>query len=187
LAGALSNAMIYLGGPPGVGKYTVGSHLAKWMPAKLVDNHHWLNPLFSLVEQDGKTPLPLAVWNLAAQVRKAIFETMATLSPSDWNFVVTHAATGIPRDYEIAGEIREAARLRKARLLTVRLTCSADELAARVVSPDRRLRMKETDAEAARRNATKSPFDPAHENSMMIDTTGLSAVEVARLIMQRMM
>jgi hypothetical protein len=176
--------MIYLVGPPGVGKYTVGSHLAKAMPAKLVDNHHWLNPLFSLVEQDGKTPLPLAVWDLAAQVRKAVFETMATLSPSDWNFVVTHAATGIPRDYEIAGEIREAARLRKARLLTVRLTCSADELAARVISPDRRLRMKETDPDAARLNALKPLFNPGHEGMMTIDTTEIPTEEVASRIMQ---
>jgi shikimate kinase len=179
--------MIYLVGPPGVGKYTVGSHLAKEMPAKLVDNHHWLNPLFSLVEQDGKTPLPNEIWEQVAQIRRAVFRTVATLSPLNWNFVLTHAATGSALDHEIAAEILETARSRQAHLLTVRLTCSADELAARVVSPERRLRMKETDTEAARRNATKSPFDPAHENSIMIDTTDLSAVEVAILIMQRVM
>jgi shikimate kinase len=181
-----SNVMIYLIGPPGVGKYTVGLRLSEILPAKLVDNHHWLNPVFSLIKQDGKTPLPRGVWEQVAQVRKAVFRTMATLSPNDWNFVLTHASTGSALDHEIAGDILEAACLRKADLLTVRLTCSADQLAARVVSPDRRLRMKETNPDAARLNAIKPLFDPGQANTITINTTGLSAEETAARIIQRL-
>jgi hypothetical protein len=186
MAGAFSNVMVYLIGPPGVGKYTIGLHLAERLPARLVDNHHWLNPLFSLIRQDGKTPLPPEIWEQVAQVRKAVLKTMAILSPSDWSFVLTHAATGTPRDQEIAGDILETARLRKAHLLTVLLACSGDELAARVVSPDRRLRMKEIDPDTARLNALRPLFDPGHENTMTIDTTGISAEDVASQIMQRL-
>ena len=176
--------MIYLVGPPGVGKYTVGSLLAEQLPAKLVDNHYWLNPIFGLIRQDGRTPLPNEVWNHAAQVRRAVLGTIATLSPSDWNFVLTHAAAGSALDHEIASEVLETARLRKARLLVVRLACAPEELAARVVSPERRLRMKETDPEEARRNAARPLFDPGHRDTMTIDTTGLAAPDIAARIMQ---
>jgi shikimate kinase len=184
MADAMSNLMIYLVGPPGVGKYTIGSLVAERLTAKLVDNHHWLNPLFSLIEQDGRTPLPQGIWVQVAQVRRAVFKTMATLSPPDWNFVLTHAATDGAMDDEIAGDVLETARLRNAHLLVVRLTCSPDELARRVVSPERRLRMKETDPEAARQNATLPLFDPGHEQTVTIDTTGLAASETAARIVQ---
>lgn len=182
--GDISNTMIYLVGPPGVGKYTVGSVVASLMPARLVDNHHWLNPLFSLVEQDGRTPLPAAIWTQVAQVRRAIFRTMAEASPKEWNFVLTHAAIGDAMDGEIARDILETARLRNARLLVVRLTCSPDELAKRVAMPERRLRMKETDPDAALQNAERPLFDPGCEIMLTLDTTKLEPADVAARIME---
>jgi hypothetical protein len=127
---------------PGVGKYTVASVLAARMPAKLVDNHYWLNPIFGLIQQDGFTPLPREVWNLVQQSRNVVLETIATLSPRDWNFVLTHGFEGTSRDYEMANEIFEVAGRRSADILVVRLTCSVDELTKRVVTPERRNRFK---------------------------------------------
>ncbi len=181
---ALSNVMIYFVGPPGVGKYTIGKILAERFPAKLVDNHHWLNPLFDLIAQDGKAPLPDGIWVQAAHVRRAVLKTIAEISPRGWNFILTHAATGDATDREIASEILEAARLRNARLLTVRLMCSPDELAKRVVTPERRLRMKETDPEAARQNAMRPLFDPGCEAPLNLDTTGREPAEVAAQIIE---
>jgi predicted kinase len=187
---ALSNTIIYLVGPHGVGKYTIGAALADALPAKLVDNHHWLNPLFSLIHQDGRTPLPAGIWEHVAQVRKVVLETIATLSPQDWNFVFTHAVTGDAADEEydreIAREVLDTAHRRGANLLVVRLGCAPDELATRVISPERRLRMKEVDPEAARRNAVRPLFNPNHRNTMTIDTTNLSALEVAAQIVQKL-
>ncbi len=45
----MNNQFVYIVGPPGVGKYTVASVLAARMPAKLVDNHYSLNPIFGLI------------------------------------------------------------------------------------------------------------------------------------------
>jgi len=94
----LKNQCVYIVGPPGVGKYTVGSALAVQMPAKLVDNHYWLNPIFGLIQQDGITPLPKEVWVQVNQLRAVVLETIATLSPSEWSFVFTHAFVNNPRD-----------------------------------------------------------------------------------------
>jgi Holliday junction resolvasome RuvABC ATP-dependent DNA helicase subunit len=56
MATNMTNQFVYIVGPPGVGKYTVASTLAARMPAKLVDNHYWSNPIFGLIQQDGITP-----------------------------------------------------------------------------------------------------------------------------------
>ncbi len=91
----------------------------------MVHNHLWLNPVFSLIEQDGITPLPDAVWTLTAQIRRAVFETVRTLTPISWNLVFTHAAVGESEvDREVADEILGIADSRHARLIVIQMTCS---------------------------------------------------------------
>jgi len=180
----MKNQFVYIVGPPGVGKYTVGSALAVHMPAKLVDNHYWLNPIFGLIQQDGITPLPKEVWVQVNQLRAVVLETIATLSPSEWNFVFTHAFVNNPRDYGIARDIFAAAERRSAAILVVRLTCTADELARRVVVPERRARFKEVDAEAARRNASLPLFDSGDRKTLTIDTSALTAEATVERILQ---
>jgi hypothetical protein len=180
----MKNVFVYLVGPPGVGKFTVGKVLAERLPAVLVDNHTWLNPVFRLIAQDGVTSLPAAVWSLADRVRSAVLETMATVSPRDWNFIVTHGATGHPDDSDIARKLLAVGEHREARILVARLTCAPEPLADRVAQPERRDRMKDADTEAARRNALLPPFDPGHPNMITIDTSTLTAMAVADRIVR---
>lgn len=167
------NVVINLIGPPGIGKATVGRLLAKVLPARLVDNHYWLNPVLGLIEQDGVTQLPEQFWSLAARSRRVVLETIIELSPASWSFVFTHAAVGhgTSGDHEIARDIKDAAKARKALLLVVQLTSSPEELARRVVSPERHVQMKEVDPGAARLNAVQAPFDPGVDNTIRVDTT----------------
>ncbi|MBI1777279.1 MAG: hypothetical protein HYR63_18225 [Proteobacteria bacterium] len=183
----MTNLFVYLIGPPGVGKYTIGKILAERLPAKLVDNHHWNNPIFALLEQDGMTPLPQAAWDRTHLVRTAVLETIATLSPKHWNFVFTHAAaTTDPIDRIIAGQILSAAVRRSAGVLAVRLGCAPDELARRVAMPERALRLKERDPVAARRNAAVPLFDPGCPDMITLDTTALPPEAVAAEILERL-
>jgi adenylate kinase family enzyme len=182
----MNNQFVYIIGPPGVGKYTVASVLAARMPAKLVDNHYWLNPIFGLIQQDGVTPLPKEVWNLVQQSRNAVLETIATLSPRDWNFVLTHGFEGTSRDYEMANEIFEVAGRRSADILVVRLTCSIAELTMRIVAPERRNRLKDVDPESAHRNGALPLFDAGFHRAITIETSSLSAEATAENILSEL-
>lgn len=178
----MKNAVFYLIGPPGVGKHTVGTIIAARTGAKLVDNHYAINPIFALIEQDGRTPLPAAIWLQVGKVRSAVLETIATFSPPDWSFVFTHAASDDPSDAGTCREILSAAERRGARVIVARLHCAPDELARRVTSPERRSMMKEMDAKAARANAVAPVFDPGHPGVIDIDTTAKTPSEVADIV-----
>lgn len=180
----LTNQVIYIVGPPGVGKYTVASELAIQISAQLVDNHYCLNPIFSLIQQDGITPLSDEVWRRVKQIREAVMKTIATLSPPDWNFVFTHAFTGTPQDYEMAEQIFAVADRRSADILVVRLTCSPEELVKRVTMPQRQLRFKEVDPESALRNATLPLIDVCSRKTITIDTSSLNPSATVEQILQ---
>ena len=181
----INNTVIYLVGPPGVGKMTIGRILSSVLGARLVHNHLWLNPVLSLIEPDGKTALPEEVWPLVAQVRHAVFETATTLLPTSQNLVFTHAAvTESELNETIAQDIIGVARKREARLLVAQLTCSPEILAARVLSPERRLMLKEIDTQAARVNANFPPFNVKHPSKFHLNTTNLEAQDSAREILK---
>ncbi|HUL07062.1 MAG TPA: hypothetical protein VLV76_12060 [Candidatus Acidoferrum sp.] len=65
-----------------------------------------------------------------------------------------------------------------------RLHCAPDELARRVLSPERRLRMKEMAADAARMNAVAPPFDPGVPDIVNIETTARTAEQVADIVIE---
>lgn len=183
--GAISNTVIYLVGAAGVGKMTIGKHLAHALNAPLIHNHLWLNPIFGVIDQDGLTPLPAEVWPLTAQVRGAVFQAASSLAPPSWNLIFTHAAVGQSKaDDNIANEIIAVARARNARLAVVQLTCSAAVLAERIATPSRRDFMKETDTVAALINAGLPSFAPKAGTIFKLETTGLSAEAAAQEIIR---
>jgi hypothetical protein len=182
----MNNVIVYLIGPPGVGKYSTGKLLAERMPAKLLDNHYWCNPIFEIIEADGRTPLPPAVWDRTNAVLTAVLETVATLAPPDRNYVFTHAIWddgGHPLDFMIAGQILSVAERRKARALVVRLSCRATELSARIAAEERAKRLKTGDVSQAERLATLEPLNLNHDWIVDLDTTELRPEGVADFVM----
>jgi predicted kinase len=179
--GAMKNVIVYLVGPPGVGKYTVGKLVAERLPAKLLDNHFWSNPIFEVVEPDGR-PLPAGVWDRTNDVLSAVLETVALFGPAGRNYVFTHAvsdAGGHPLDWIIAGRILWVAERRQANLLVVRLACGERQLRERISREERRQRFKTTDAGQAQALASLAPFPINHDWVLDLDTSGLSVAEAA--------
>lgn len=177
----MKNVMVYLVGPPGVGKYTVGKLVAERIQAKLLDNHFWSNPIFEVVEPDGR-PFPAGVWDRANDVRSAVLETVALFGPVDRNYVFTHAVSdpgGHPIDWVIAGQLLWVAERRQARLLVVRLSCGEKQLRERISSETRRQRFKMTDAAKAESLASLGLFPINHDWILDLETSGLSAADTA--------
>lgn len=177
----MKNVIVYLVGPPGVGKYTVGKLVAERLSAKLLDNHYWSNPIFEIVEPDGGA-LPTGVWDRTNDVLSAVLETVARFGPAERNYVFTHAVSdpgGHPLDWIIAGQLLWVAERRGASLLVVRLSCGEDQLRERISREERRGRFKTTDAGQARALAALGPFPVGHEWILDLDTSRLSPADTA--------
>lgn len=177
----MENVIVYLVGPPGVGKYTVGKLVAERLSAKLLDNHFWSNPILEVVEPDGSA-LPAGVWDRTDDVLSAVLETVARFGPVGRSYVFTHAVSdpgGHPVDWVIAGRILGVAERRRASLLVVRLACGEAQLAERISREERRQRFKTTDAGTAHALALLEPFPINHDWVLDLDTSGLSAAETA--------
>lgn len=182
---ALANTFIYLMGVAGAGKLTVSKAIAAKTGARLVDNHLINNPIFSVICQDGVTKLPRAVWDRTFAIRVAVLETIATLSPREWSFVFTHEAYGESYDIAVYQLTREAAEVRKAAFLPVRLVCDPDEIARRVVNPERRALMKSANAEQSRaRAAANATYDPGTPDVLTLNNTALSPEAAADAIIR---
>lgn len=178
----LKNTVIYLFGSPATGKYTIGKILAAAAGAKLVDNHYINNPIFGLIELDGKTPLPQRVWDNADKVRDAVFDTIAYLSPPDYSFILTNVLfDDNPEDHEILKYVIDLAAMRKAHFVPVRLLCSVEAMKSRIVTEDRKHRMKQTcPHDATTLYQTRTVLNSNHPNLIELDTSRYSAEEAAK-------
>ena len=135
-----------LAGLPGTGKHTIGSaltdRLALTREVRLVDNHYVANPILGLVQQDGVSSLPREVWTRVDEVRAAVLETIARLSPPAWSFVFTADVAEDDESYAFVEHLASVAAARGTELVVIRLVCELAELRSRIVSPARRLCMK---------------------------------------------
>jgi hypothetical protein len=122
----------------------------------VIDNHFTANVIFGVMEMDGMRPIPDEVWDRVEEVREAVFRTIETLSPPEWSFVFTNVLTeGHERDAAAVVRLAQLASATQRRYVPVRLHCDVDELTTRIVSEDRKRRLKWIDPEGVRRFATE--------------------------------
>ncbi|HKC62728.1 MAG TPA: hypothetical protein VKB86_03780 [Pyrinomonadaceae bacterium] len=173
MATGLENTIILLMGFAGTGKYTIGRALSARTGAKLIDNHLINNSIFTAVNADGVRPLPAEVWDKVKQIRRIVYDTIRELSPPDMSFIFTsELRQNNPADYVAFAELRKLANARGSLFVPIRLVCDVEELCRRIVSPDRRERLKSIDPEQARKRAMEdSVLTPRHSNLLTIDVT----------------
>jgi hypothetical protein len=181
----LRNLFVYLVGFGGTGKLTIARALAPVIGAKIVDNHWINNPIFGLIDPDGVTPLPPAVWVQVGKVHDAVMETIATLAKPETSFVFTHEGVAGNADDQAKLEIiRSVAARRGARFVPVRLLCEEAELVRRIQSPERAAMHKGiSPAYAIKRSRHYVVLDPKSPDTLSLDVTRLRPEEsVAAII-----
>ena len=185
----IENTIIFLIGYPGVGKYSIALELCQRTGARLIDNHLINNPIFTVVDLGGSTPVPVrpATWEKIALVRRAVFEAVAEIGPPGVSYVFTNVLLDEPGDAAIYREVLSIATARDAAFLPVVLTCGPDEHLRRMTNPARRERMKWTDGEGLRDMVANRPLLPVeHPNLVELDTTNLTAEAAADALVARL-
>jgi hypothetical protein len=181
--------MFLLTGFRGTGKLTVARALATALDpsgdtVRVVDNHWINNPVFGLVEQDGTTPLPAAVWERVGEIAGAVVRTVEELTPRSWHLIFTAYLDG-ESDTGWVPRLERAAAAREAPLIPVRLLCDPEENTRRIVAPGRRARMKSIDPEEPLRPAAQGPpYDPGHPHTLTRDIATLRPEAAADRILE---
>ena len=181
----LDNTFIVLIAFAGTGKYTIGRALAERTGARLIDNHLINNPIFKVVNADGVSPLPQAVWDKVSKIRRLVYEAIREISPPGLSFIFTLELRESDLNAHRAFlDLQELATARESLLVPVRLLCDVEELCRRVSDPARMHQLKEISAELARKKMSKhTVLNPQHENTRIIDVTAKSPSESADAIL----
>lgn len=192
--GVVEPAIFLLLGYPGTGKYTVAQALAAQLTesgvvTKIIDNHHINNPIFAVLNTDGITPLPDAVWDHVRQVRQAVLGAIEECAPPDFAFIFTNYihAQEFAADPDVAAYLQRLERLaerRHTRLNVVSLTCELEELCQRIVRSDRAERLKSISADWLRAESERHAiYAPAGPNALTLDITRMPPAVAAQRIL----
>ena len=182
------STIIYLLGYPGTGKYTIGKEICRLNSRfKLVDNHLIINPIFSIINVDGVTPLPYNVWENVGKIWDAVLDTLINVSPPDFSFVLTNALFDSEGDRAWFEKIQAMATARRAKFVPVVLRVSIEEHQKRIGQPDRKLRMKEIDPKSPQRYALlDNLYVPDHPNLLTLDVSDIPPEQSAQIILDYM-
>lgn len=185
-AGTVMRVFVLLMGFPGIGKLTIANELRSLVPAKVIDNHWFNNPIFRLLDDDGMTPLPNGISEYTAKIRQVVLDAIVAYSSPSESFVFTQALVeGNKGSLHTFQQISDAAQQCAAPLIPVRLLCDEDELARRVSTPARRERLKSIDEQASRQRSRRAQvFNPQHPFAAELDVTSKSAKASAAAIQE---
>ena len=182
-----ATCVVFMLGYPGMGKRTVGGHLAKLIDGVLVDNALINRPVLELFRWDGVEPLPSGVWDFVAPIRKAVLRTIEELAPPSNSYVFTNVVEETSTAVDEYDVLRSLARRRGSLFLSVLLTCDLDIQVSRINNPDRVALRKGSDPEGYRAYTLATTlYQPPPAEVIHVDTSETPPAENARIILNEL-
>ena len=185
---ALKNTFIYLIGFPATGKYTIAKELVRQdSNIKLVDNHLINNPVFSMLNLDGKTKIHSDIWGYIERIWDIVGEVITHHTDEENSFVFTNVLMQDVKEDKIQFQrIKNIAKRKDGKFVPVLFTCSQDELLKRVGNADRKARHKMLDAEGLLAYTKDNTLiDIEHENLIELDTSHTPPNQIAQIILDK--
>lgn len=170
---------LYLIGFAGTGKYTIAKELGKF-GYKVVDNHLLNNPIFSLLDLDGVTPIPENAWEAIRKIREAVLNFIVQDRTS--HYVFTNQLLEEEYDHTIYKQVKNAAEQRGSLFIPIKIKVSHDEHNKRIGNLERKERFKETTI--AHDRVKKGMIKISHLNLLELDASHLSAPQSASVILE---
>jgi predicted Zn-ribbon and HTH transcriptional regulator len=186
--GRFPPSIVYLIGPPAVGRFTVAKAIANLNDAAVVDNQLINIPIFSLLTESPDAEVTKGMWREIDSVRDAVFRMIEEVAPRSVSYVLTNALEDEPESYVLYDRVKRIAASRGSHFLPVVMTCEIEEELRRVQDPSRTERMKIDNIERARRYIENTPFFiPRDDEVLTIDTASLEPDHAAQLILTELM
>ncbi|THF89053.1 hypothetical protein E7T09_05295 [Deinococcus sp. KSM4-11] len=159
----------------------MGKALSALTGAALLDNHLWNDPIFRAYGADGISPLPAQVFELAEAVRQLSLKALI-MAPRGHSHVLTNYLSDSPGAAGAVEQLRGIAADRGAVFVPVWLSCPVDQLAQRVVRPERQERLKLRDPVQLRDLLIRRGNLSAPPDAIRIDTSQVEPSDAALLI-----
>lgn len=188
--GWFETCVVYMLGYPGMGKRTIGSHLAGLLDGVLVDNALINRPVLELFRWDGVELLPPRVWEYTSPILDTVLAAIEDLAPPSNSYVFTNVIEAGPRAADEYDRVRSVARRRGSLFLAVMLTCDIDVQVSRIDNPDRVALRKGSDPEGYRGHRLCTDlYQPPPAEVLHLDTTstppGVNAERIYRELRDR--
>ncbi len=171
--------LVYLYGPPAVGKLSVALEVERLTGFRLFHNHLTVNAVRSVF--DFGTP---SFSEVIHRVRLDVFETAARhgVDVIFTNNSVWDVPDGRHRFAEFARTARQRVESAGGRVVFVQLTAPAAVLEARVAAPSRHAHQKLTDPVRLREMLRLVDPQPLHTDDLVVDTSTTSPEDAAASI-----
>jgi hypothetical protein len=170
--------LVFLHGPPAVGKLTVAKHLLRMVSGRLFDNHAAIDLARTVFDFDAP-----GFWELVHSVR---YLAMNAAAQHGVSLVITTSCYVEPDDRAQFEKFEEIVKRHGGELLPVFLYCPKEESARRVGNPDRVERRKMTSREGLIRILDNHNFSPVPRSDCLKLDTGITSADlVAQEIVRR--